>query len=192
MIVSNRIAVAGLLAALISGGSPAGFAAEVQVVMETSKGTIELALDAGKAPGTVENFVTYAKAGFYNGTIFHRVIPGFMVQGGGFTPAMEQRPTRAAIQNEASNGLKNARGTIAMARTGDPHSATSQFFINVANNAMLDFTQAEGSGWGYAVFGKVTKGMDVVDAIVNVPTTSVGPYGDVPEATIEIKKVEVK
>lgn len=190
--MKKSMAAASLIASLAWGGIGTANAADVQVVMDTSKGTIELALDPGMAPKTVENFVAYAKAGFYNGTIFHRVIPGFMVQGGGFSPAMEQRPTRDPIQNEAGNGLKNKRGTIAMARTGDPHSATSQFFINVADNGMLDFTSPEGSGWGYAVFGKVTKGMDVVDAIVGVPTTTVGPYADVPEAAIEIRKVEVK
>jgi len=190
--MKNPVATLGLLTALSLASLWSAQAADVQVVMQTSKGTIELTLDAAKAPKTVENFVTYAKAGFYNGTIFHRVIPGFMVQGGGFTPAMEQRPTREPIQNEASNGLKNLRGTVAMARTGNPHSATAQFFINVADNTPLDFTAPEGPGWGYAVFGKVTKGMDVVDAIVGVPTTSVGPYSDVPEAAIEIKKVEVK
>ena len=190
--MKNPMATLGLLTSLSLASLWSAQAAEVQVVMQTSKGTIELALDSAKAPKTVENFVSYAKAGFYNGTIFHRVIPGFMVQGGGFTPAMEQRPTREPIENEASNGLKNLRGTIAMARTGDPHSATAQFFINVSDNTPLDFTAPEGPGWGYAVFGKVTKGMDVVDAIVGVPTTSVGPHGDVPEATIEIKKVEVK
>jgi len=188
--MKSRIAAASLL--LASWVATPLAAQAVQVVMETSKGTIELELDAAKAPKTVENFVTYAKAGFYNGTIFHRVIPGFMAQGGGFSPQMEQRPTREPIENEASNGLKNARGTIAMARTGDPHSATAQFFINVVDNQMLDFTAPEGPGWGYAVFGKVTKGMDVVDAIVSVPTTSVGPFGDVPQETIEIRKVEVK
>ena len=188
--MKKQIAAASLLFA--SWGAMPLAAQAVQVVMETTKGTIELELDAAKAPQTVENFVSYAKAGFYNGTIFHRVIPGFMAQGGGFSPAMEQRPTREPIQNEASNGLKNARGTIAMARTGDPHSATAQFFINVVDNQMLDFTAPEGPGWGYAVFGKVTKGMDVVDTIVGVPTTTMGPFGDVPQDTIEIKKVEVK
>ncbi|MDH4381271.1 MAG: peptidylprolyl isomerase [Gammaproteobacteria bacterium] len=190
--MKNPMATLGLLTTLSLASLWSAQAADVQVVMQTSKGTIELALDSAKAPKTVENFVAYAKAGFYNGTIFHRVIPGFMVQGGGFTPAMEQRPTREAIQNEASNGLKNSRGTIAMARTGNPHSATAQFFINVADNTPLDFTAPEGPGWGYAVFGKVTKGMDVVDAIVGVPTSSAGPHSNVPEAAIEIKSVEVK
>lgn len=162
----------------------------VKVTMETSKGTIELELDGGKAPISVANFVKYAKKGHYDGTIFHRVIPGFMVQGGGFQASMsEKKETEAPIQNEAKNGLKNARGTIAMARTSDPHSATSQFFINVADNAGLDYPSRD--GWGYAVFGKVTKGLDVVDAIVGVPTTQKGPHGDVPVEPITIKSVKV-
>jgi len=131
------------------------------------------------------------KAGFYDGTIFHRVIPGFMVQGGGFTPEMEQKDTRDPVQNEADNGLQNTRGTLAMARTGDPHSATAQFFINVADNAFLDHTD-KGQGWGYAVFGKVVSGMEAVDAIVGVPTTNFGPMGDVPVDTIVIKSAKVK
>ncbi len=189
----NKIVAASLAAALLaSAAANAGAADQVQVVMETSKGMIELVLDARKAPKSVANFVTYAKAGHYNGTIFHRVIPGFMIQGGGFTTAMEQRPTGEPIKNEGDNGLKNTRGSIAMARTGDPDSATSQFFINVRENPRLDFTAPVGGDWGYAVFGEVTSGMEVVDAIVNVPTTTVGPYGDVPETPIEITKVEIK
>ena len=160
------------------------------LTLETGPVTIRMRPDL--APGHVERIKELAREGFYDNVVFHRVIPGFMAQGGGFSPAMEQRPTREPIQNEASNGLKNARGTIAMARTGDPHSATAQFFINVVDNQMLDFTAPEGPGWGYAVFGKVTKGMDVVDSIVGVPTTTMGPFGDVPQDTIEIKKVEVK
>ena len=155
-------------------------------------GVITLELDAEKAPKCTANFLSYVAKGHYNKTIFHRVIPGFMVQGGGFEPGMTQKSSDEPIENEANNGLKNNHYTVAMARTGNPDSATAQFFINVADNTPLDFTAPEGSGWGYAVFGKVTKGMDVVDAIVGVPTTAVGPYSDVPEAAIEIKKVEVK
>lgn len=164
----------------------------VQVVMETSKGTVEIELDAARAPKSVQNFVEYAKAGFYNGTVFHRVIPGFMAQGGGFTPQMAQKDTRAPIQNEADNGLKNTRGTLAMARTGEPHSATAQFFINLVDNEFLNHTSKDPQGWGYAVFGKVTKGMDVVDAMAKVPTTTVGFFSDVPETPIEITKMEVR
>jgi|LNFM01.1.fsa_nt_gb cyclophilin family peptidyl-prolyl cis-trans isomerase len=161
------------------------------VVLDTTKGPIEIELYADKAPQSVENFLAYVKAGFYDGTIFHRVIPGFMIQGGGFTPEMEQKDTRDPIQNEADNGLQNTRGTLAMARTGDPHSATAQFFVNVADNAFLDHTD-KGQGWGYAVFGKVVSGMDAVDAIVGVPTTNFGPMGDVPVDTILIKSAKIK
>ena len=159
----------------------------VKVSMETSKGTIELELNAEKAPITVANFVSYAKKGHYEGTIFHRVIPGFMAQGGGFTADMNQKPTDAPIKNEGQNGLTNLRGTIAMARTAVLDSATSQFFINVVDNAGLDYP----NNGGYAVFGKVTKGMDVVDTIVNAPTTVKAGMGDVPVDAITIKKVTV-
>ena len=163
---------------------------KVKVTIETSKGNIDLELDADKAPISVANFVSYAKAGYYENTIFHRCIPGFMIQGGGMTADMAPKAGgKAPIQNEAKNGLKNARGTIAMARTGEPHSATSQFFINVKNNASLDFPSFD--NWGYAVFGTVTKGLDVVDAIVSVPTTKKGPHGDVPVDPITITKVTV-
>ena len=165
--------------------------APVNVTLETSLGTIKLQLDADKAPLTVANFVQYAKSGHYNGTVFHRVIKGFMIQGGGYDEKMEQRPTKAGIKNEAANGLKNARGTIAMARTGDPHSATSQFFINHADNAFLDYPGRD--GWGYAVFGKVTAGMDVVDKIAETPTGGAPPFGrDVPITAVVIKKVTVE
>jgi len=135
------------------------------VKMETSKGTITIELDAEKAPETVKNFVSYVEDGFYDGLIFHRVIPNFMIQGGGMTPDMSEKPNNAPIKNEASNGLKNDRGTIAMARTQDPHSATSQFFINLKDNDFLNFSSETPAGWGYTVFGKVTEGMDVVDEI---------------------------
>jgi len=193
--MKNTIAVAGVIAALWLGNVAPAIAEDpktVQVVLETSQGVIEIALDPVHAPLSVANFLSYAKEGFYNGTTFHRVIPGFMIQGGGFTAQMEERATHAPIRNEAENGLLNKRGSIAMARTNDPHSATAQFFINVADNAPLDFTQAEEAGWGYAVFGQVTKGMDIVDAIAGMKTTRVGPYSDVPSTPIDIKRVVVQ
>ena len=159
--------------------------------IETSLGTITLELDEGKAPETVSNFVGYAKSGHYDGTIFHRVIDGFMVQGGGFTKSMDQKPTREPIRNEAMNGLKNRRGTIAMARTNVIDSATSQFFINLVDNEFLDFTSPTPQGFGYAVFGRVTDGMEVVDAIAKVKTGFSGPHQNVPETPVVIKKVTV-
>ena len=163
----------------------------MKATIETSKGTITLELDGEKAPATVANFAEYAKSGFYDGTIFHRVIDGFMIQGGGFTKDMVQKPTHEPIRNEAMNGLKNARGTIAMARTMVVDSATSQFFINLVDNAFLDFQSPTPQGFGYAVFGKVTDGMSVVDAIGKAKTGSAGPHQDVPVAPIVIKKVTV-
>ena len=154
-------------------------------------GTIKLALDDEKAPATVANFVQYANDGHYAGTIFHRVIDGFMIQGGGFTRGMNQKPTRDPVRNEAMNGLKNLRGTIAMARTMVVDSATSQFFINLVDNDFLDFRAPTPQGFGYAVFGKVTEGMDVVDAIAKVKTGTVGPHQNVPEKPVEITKVTV-
>lgn len=163
------------------------------ILIETTKGNIKVELDATAAPKTVENILAYVKDGFYEGTIFHRVIPGFMVQGGGMTETMQEKANkRAPIQNEADNGLKNDRGTIAMARTMDPHSASSQFFINVKNNDFLNFRSKTPQGWGYTVFGKVTEGMDVVDAIVGVKTGNFGPHGDVPVEPILMKKVTVE
>ena len=162
-----------------------------KVTMETSMGTISLELDDVKAPETVANFVRYAKDGHYDGTVFHRVIDGFMIQGGGFTKDMNQKETREPIRNEAMNGLKNARGTIAMARTMIVDSATSQFFINLVDNDFLDFQNPTPQGFGYAVFGKVTDGMDVVDRIAKVKTGSVGPYQNVPEVAVIIKNVMV-
>ncbi len=161
------------------------------VEMETSKGTIVLELDAANAPVTVENFLTYVREGFYDGTIFHRVISNFMIQGGGFTSDMTQKPTHDPIRNEANNGLGNDTGTIAMARTNDPHSATAQFFINVRDNQFLNFSGENMQGWGYAVFGKVTEGMEVVNAIRDVPTTTRGPFQDVPAETVTIEKVSI-
>jgi len=161
------------------------------VKMDTNHGTITLELDADKAPNTVANFLTYAKEGFFDGTIFHRVISNFMIQGGGFTEDMTQKPTHDPIQNEANNGLPNVNGSIAMARTGDPHSATAQFFINVKDNDFLNFSGETPQGWGYAVFGKVTEGMDVVEKIKAVPTTTKGPYQDVPQEPVIIEKVTI-
>ena len=162
-----------------------------KVTMETSMGTITLELDDEKAPETVANFVRYAKDGHYDGTIFHRVIDGFMIQGGGFTKDMNQKETREPIRNEAMNGLKNLRGTIAMARTMVVDSATSQFFINLVDNAFLDFQSPTPQGFGYAVFGKVMDGMEVVDQIAKVKTGFAGPHQNVPEEAIVIKRVSV-
>jgi len=159
------------------------------VTLETTLGNITIELNEEKAPETVKNFLAYVNSGFFDGTIFHRVIPNFMIQGGGFLPGMEQKNTEAAIKNEADNGLANDRGTIAMARTNDPHSATSQFFINHNDNAFLNHTAPTGAGWGYCVFGKVTDGMDTVDAIAAVSTSNQGGHGDVPVETVIINKV---
>jgi peptidyl-prolyl cis-trans isomerase B (cyclophilin B) len=157
-----------------------------QIDLETSHGTIRLELDAEKAPKTVENFLAYVGAGHYDGTIFHRVIPGFMIQGGGFAPGMQQKSTQAPIENEAHNGLKNRHYTIAMARTSAPHSATAQFFINAADNGFLDHTSPSPQGWGYAVFGKVVAGTEVVDAIEAVPTGNRAGHADVPRDDVTI------
>ena len=160
-----------------------------QVAIETNKGRIVLQLNAEAAPETVANFLQYVDEGFYDGTIFHRVIPGFMIQGGGFDTDMRQKTTNAPIQNEADNGLPNSLGTIAMARTSDPHSATAQFFINVSNNAFLNHTSKTPQGWGYTVFGSVIEGMSVVDEIVGVRTTTVGFHQDVPVETVVMQTV---
>jgi peptidyl-prolyl cis-trans isomerase B (cyclophilin B) len=157
-----------------------------QVELETSKGTIRVELDDVKAPLSSKNFLDYVDAGHYNGTVFHRVIPGFMIQGGGFEPGMKQKATKATITNEANNGLKNDRYTLAMARTSAPHSASSQFFINATDNNFLNFTAESASGWGYAVFAKVVAGNDVVDAIEKVKTGSKGGHGDVPLEDVTI------
>jgi peptidyl-prolyl cis-trans isomerase B (cyclophilin B) len=161
------------------------------IKLHTNHGVITLELDAEKAPKTVQNFIEYVSAGHYDNTVFHRVINGFMIQGGGFEPGMKQKPNRAPVENEAGNGLKNARGTIAMARTNDPHSATAQFFINLADNAFLDFTAPSGNGWGYCVFGRVTDGMDVVDKIRVVRTGNSGGHQDVPVETVLIERAEL-
>ena len=161
-----------------------------QVKFTTSLGAFTLQLDAEKAPKTVENFLAYVAAGHYDNTVFHRVIKGFMIQGGGFEPGMKQKECRAPIDNEAANGLKNKRGTIAMARTGDPHSATAQFFINVVDNDFLDFKAPSGQGWGYCVFGEVTDGMETIDAIRAVRTGNKGFHQDVPVDDVIIEKAE--
>ncbi|MDX1334760.1 MAG: peptidylprolyl isomerase [Gammaproteobacteria bacterium] len=161
------------------------------VTLETTKGNITIELYPEKAPETVANFIQYVQDGFYDGTIFHRVIPNFMVQGGGFTDDMSEKSTREPIKNEANNGLANENGTIAMARTPNPHSASSQFFINVKDNAFLDFQNETPNGWGYCVFGKVTGGMDVVNSIVAVPTGNHGMHQDVPVEPIIIMKASV-
>lgn len=165
--------------------------AMTRVLMKTLLGDMTLELDADKAPATVANFVEYAQSGHYDGTIFHRVINNFMVQGGGFDTDMRQKGTNAPIQNEANNGLKNDRGTIAMARTMDPHSATAQFFINVSDNEFLNFSGENMQGWGYAVFGRVVEGEDVLDKIRVVPTGSQAGHQDVPTDPIVIESVTV-
>jgi peptidyl-prolyl cis-trans isomerase B (cyclophilin B) len=159
--------------------------------LHTRFGVITLDLDAEKAPETVKNFLAYVEAGHYDNTIFHRVIDGFMIQGGGFEPGMKQKPCRAPIKNEAGNGLKNDAYTVAMARTNDPHSATAQFFINVADNGFLDFQSPDGSGWGYCVFGKVVEGRDVVDKIKGVKTGNAGFHQDVPKEDVIVERAEV-
>lgn len=163
-----------------------------RVRLETNYGIIVLELDSKSAPKTVENILHYVNDGFYDGTIFHRVIKGFMVQGGGMTADMQQKPTQSQIRNEADNGLKNKRGTVAMARTMDPHSASSQFFINTVNNAFLDYKGKSQSGWGYCVFGRVVDGMDVVDTIEGVTTTMRAGSRDVPTSPVTIKKATVE
>ena len=160
------------------------------IKLTTNHGVIALELNAEKAPKTVANFIAYVEAGHYNNTIFHRVIKNFMIQGGGMEPGMNQKPCKAPVENEAANGLKNKRGTIAMARTGDPHSATAQFFINVVDNDFLDFKSPSGNGWGYCVFGEVVEGLDVVDAIRAVKTGNSGFHQDVPAEDVIIEKAE--
>ena len=159
------------------------------VTMETSAGTLRIELDDEKAPLSVANFLAYARSGHFDGTVFHRVIKGFMLQGGGFEAGMKQKPTLAAIRNEANNGLKNKRYTLAMARTGDPHSATAQFFINCTDNSFLDFRAENAQGWGYAVFGRVVQGMEVVDEIEKVGTGRKGGHDDVPLQDVVITRV---
>lgn len=169
-----------------AAASPAGVAADLQVDVKTNHGTIRLELYPGKAPRTVENFLQYVKDGHYDGTVFHRVIDGFMIQGGGFDKSMSQKPTRKTIENEAKNGLKNDLGTIAMARTNAPHSASAQFFINLKNNDFLNSAHAQ-DGWGYAVFGKVVSGMDVVMKIAKVQTGNSGMHQNVPREAVIVE-----
>jgi cyclophilin family peptidyl-prolyl cis-trans isomerase len=184
--------LAGLLACTSLSAQESAAAANPTAILHTSMGDISLELYADKAPISVENFIHYANSGFYDGTIFHRVISHFMIQGGGFTADMKKKPTDEPIVNEANNGLSNTRGTIAMARTGNPHSATSQFFINVQDNQSLNHAGDNSSrAWGYAVFGTVTAGMDVVDTIRFVETTTIPPYADVPKTPVIIERVEI-
>jgi len=193
----------GLIMAITVGLAPAtGFTQDnstskqgadmVTVTMETSKGVITLELDKAKAPDSVENFITYARSGHYDGTVFHRVIPGFMIQGGGFDTNMKQKDTNPPIKNEATNGLKNDKWTVAMARTNVPDSATSQFFINLKDNDFLNHTSPTPQGWGYTVFGKVADGMDVVESIEKVSTANKGGHQDVPVTDVIIEKVTVQ
>ena len=162
------------------------------VILHTSHGPITIELDAERAPKSVANFLAYVRAGHFDNTLFHRVIDGFMIQGGGFAPDFTQKPTRAPIENEATNGLKNARYTVAMARTSDPHSATAQFFINVADNGFLDHRSPDAKGWGYCVFGRVVGGADVVDRIKGLPTGNRGFHQDVPSENVVIERAEEK
>jgi len=171
-------------------GANGGGVTNPKVRMTTSAGIVEIELDAKRAPLSTENFLNYVDEGAYDGTIFHRVIPRFMIQGGGFTPGMQQKPTGKPIKNEADNGLKNTAGTIAMARTGDPHSATAQFFINTVDNPFLDHRDKSTQGWGYTVFGRVTSGMDVVKKIEAVPTGNRGMHQNVPREDVVIQKIE--
>lgn len=184
----------GLLFLLLAGMIAVGMVRaeggkESRVAVETSRGTFVIELDPDNAPISTENFLGYVEAGFYEGTVFHRVIKDFMIQGGGFTVDMNQKETRGTIQNEADNGVKNKRGTVAMARRPDPHSATAQFFVNTTDNKFLDHRDKSTQGWGYAVFGEVVEGMDVVDAIAKVDTDRYGPMGDVPIEPVVIEKV---
>jgi cyclophilin family peptidyl-prolyl cis-trans isomerase len=178
------------LALPLAAGAADKTASNPKVRMTTNLGAIEIELDARRAPKTTANFLSYVDKGFYTGTIFHRVIPGFMIQGGGFETGMSQKKTDAPIMNEADNGLKNAAGTIAMARTPSPHSASAQFFINAVDNTNLDHSEKTVQGWGYAVFGKVTKGMDVVKKIETAQTKTAGQFQNVPTKDVVIKKVE--
>jgi cyclophilin family peptidyl-prolyl cis-trans isomerase len=187
----KMIVILGALFTLITAGAIMAAVANPKVEMETSKGKFVIELFPEKTPETVKNFLNYVETKYYDGTIFHRVIPKFMIQGGGFTSDMKRKPAGAPIKNEADSGLKNDRGTIAMARTGDPHSATAQFFINSVNNDFLNHKGKTQQGWGYAVFGKIVNGMDVVDAISAVKTVTRGSYRDVPAETIEIISARV-
>ncbi|MEK6770836.1 MAG: peptidylprolyl isomerase [Pseudomonadota bacterium] len=185
----NLIALAALLLSATFSASAAP--PNPRVKLTTSMGVIIIELDRQKAPVTVKNFLQYVRDRHYDGTIFHRVMPGFMIQGGGFVPGLNEKPTRAPIRNEADNGLSHVTGTIAMARTPDPHSASAQFFINVNDNDQLNHSSKTDEGWGYAVFGRVVQGMDVVMKIVAVQTADIGPHEKVPVKDVVIRKVEV-
>ena len=189
-VVMARI-LGGVFSLLLFVASTVHADAPPKVQLVTSMGKITLELNQDKAPKTVANFIRYVQDGFYDGTIFHRVIDGFMIQGGGFTEKMERKEVRGTIPNEAENGLKNSAGTIAMARTSDPHSASSQFFINVADNKFLNHSEPTPRGWGYAVFGRVVDGMATVEKIKAVTTTQLGPYKDVPEQPVVIKSAKL-
>lgn len=190
--MQTRSLLFGLSLGLVSLSATLLANAEPRVQMQTSEGTIVLELFPEQAPETVENFLGYVNDGFYDGTIFHRVIDGFMIQGGGFTGDFQRKSTRDPVANEADNGLKNRRGTVAMARTSDPHSATAQFFINVVDNAFLDHTAPTPQGWGYTVFGEVVEGMEVVDKIRQMPTGPGGPFPrDVPRNPVIIEQISV-
>ena len=189
--MSNSLMTAFMILPFLMTAMDAAAADAPRVKLTTNLGAIVIELNPEKAPATTANFLAYVKSGHYNGTVFHRVIPGFMIQGGGFAPGLKEKPTNAPIQNEADNGLRNTAGTIAMARTGDPHSASAQFFINTIDNAFLDFRSKSPQGWGYAVFGKVVEGLDVVKKIEAVPTRRSGPYENVPASDVVIEKAEV-
>ena len=186
--ICSTLAIVAMACAL--GGCEKQATQNPQIVLETSSGKIIIELFPDKAPGTVKNFLAYVKADFYTDTVFHRVIPNFMIQGGGLTADMNSKPTQTPIKNEADNGLKNERGTIAMARTADPDSATAQFFINTVNNEFLDHRSKDPQGWGYAVFGKVIEGMEVVDAISGVKTETRGVFRDVPSEPVVIRNAK--
>jgi peptidyl-prolyl cis-trans isomerase B (cyclophilin B) len=189
--MSNSLMTALMVLPFLMTAMEASAAEAPRVKLTTNLGAIVIELSPEKAPATTANFLAYVKSGHYNGTVFHRVIPGFMIQGGGFAPGLKEKSTNAPIQNEADNGLKNTTGTIAMARTGDPHSASAQFFINTVNNAFLDHKSKSPQGWGYAVFGKVVEGLDVVKKIEAVPTGRKGPYENVPSTDVVVEKAEV-
>lgn len=194
-VLITRVLTTRVFTALVAGlclAISTSVFAEPYVKLQTNMGDIVLELNREKAPKSVANFLSYVKDGFYNGTIFHRVIDGFMIQGGGYTENYQKKGTKAPIENEADNGLKNDRGTVAMARTNNPHSATAQFFINVVNNDFLNHRSKTPRGWGYAVFGKVVQGMDVVDKIRKIPTGAGGPFPkDVPQAPVVIESATV-
>ncbi len=191
MSTAYRLLLSSMVLTLVLFTQEGVAASAPRVLMHTTLGDIVVELNQEKAPVSVQNFLSYVNEGYYNGTIFHRVMDGFMIQGGGFGKDLERKPTNAAIKNEADNGLKNTRGTIAMARTNMPHSATSQFFINVVDNESLDYRSSTARGWGYAVFGRVIEGMDVVDKIRKVPTSTSGPFENVPKIPVVIESVSV-